>query len=93
MVYVAQSHIPGAGEGLYAKQFIPKGQLVALFNGLRHFKDGHATTITADHPDWSDYRLMLGTHAVKKRPISNLPGLQGQNEYKSKNFLIPANLH
>ena len=34
-VYVAPSDTEGAGEGLWAKQGLRAGQLVALFNGVR----------------------------------------------------------
>ena len=62
-VYVAQSKIgEAAGEGLYAKKHIRKGQLVCLFNGIRCNKTGHHTRITAEDEDWSDYRLTLGNH-------------------------------
>ena len=60
-VYVAPSKIgEAAGEGLYARKHIRKGQLVCLFNGIRCNKPGHHTTIRAGDDDWSDYRLTLG---------------------------------
>ena len=60
-VYVAPSKIgEAAGEGLYARKHIRKGQLVCLFNGIRCNKPGHHTTIRANDDDWSDYRLTLG---------------------------------
>ena len=34
-MYVAPSDTEGAGEGLWAKQGLRAGQLVALFNGVR----------------------------------------------------------
>ena len=61
MVYVAASKLgEAAGEGLYAKKHIRKGQLICLFNGVRCTKAGHHTRICADDDDWSDYRLTLG---------------------------------
>ena len=66
-VYVAQSKIgEAAGEGLYARKHIRKGQLVCLFNGTRCNKTGHHTRITATDDDWSDYRLTLGKHFVQR---------------------------
>ena len=62
-VYVAQSKIgEAAGEGLYARKQIRKGQLVCLFNGIRCNKTGHHTRITANDDEWSDYRLTLGKY-------------------------------
>ena len=62
-VYVAPSKIgEAAGEGLYARKHIRKGQLVCLFNGIRCNKPGHHTTIRANDDDWSDYRLTLGMY-------------------------------
>ena len=66
-MYVAQSKIgETAGEGLYARKHIRKGQLVCLFNGTRCNKTGHHTRITATDDDWSDYRLTLGKHFVQR---------------------------
>ena len=64
-VYVAPSKIgEAAGEGLYARKHIRKGQLVCLFNGIRCNKPGHHTTIRAGDDDWSDYRLTLGMYYI-----------------------------
>ena len=60
-VYVSPSSLgEAAGEGLYARKYIRKGQLICLFNGVRCNKPGHHTRISADDEDWSDYRLTLG---------------------------------
>lgn len=61
-VYVSPSTIsPEAGEGLFAKENIEKGQLVCLFNGIRRTKEGRAAkAISCYNEDWSDYRLFLG---------------------------------
>lgn len=61
-VYVSPSTIsPQAGEGLFAKENIEKGQLVCLFNGIRRTKEGRAAKAISWHnEDWSDYRLFLG---------------------------------
>ena len=61
-VYVMPSKIsPEAGEGLYARKAIKKGQLVCLFNGIRRRKEGRGTKpIGANDDEWSDYRLTLG---------------------------------
>ena len=66
-VYVAQSGIAtDAGEGLFAKRNLRKGELVALFSGLREVKHGRSVTITAGDEAWSDYRLTLGMKNSKK---------------------------
>ena len=44
-VYVSQSRIPFAGEGLYAKQALEAGSLIALFNGVR-IRDNSRDTST-----------------------------------------------
>ena len=69
-VYVAPSLIsPLAGEGLFARKTIKKGQLVSLFNGVRRHKEGRKTTIGADSEEWSDYRLVLGKYFAKGQKI------------------------
>ncbi|XP_023332051.1 uncharacterized protein LOC111704142 isoform X2 [Eurytemora carolleeae] len=54
-VYVDQSNIPYAGEGLFAKKFIKKGELVVLFNGARKRK------ISREHQfeEFSDYCIRV----------------------------------
>ena len=65
-VYVAPSTIsPLAGEGLFARKTLKKGQLISLFNGIRWRKEGRRPkAIQAGSEDWSDYRLTLGTRFV-----------------------------
>merc|ERR1719422_534528 len=52
-VYVKPSAVDGAGEGLFSRRDIKKGQLVALFNGARkrHFRN--------ESFEWSDYCIKL----------------------------------
>ena len=45
-VYVAESGVPRAGEGLMAKTCIRSGQVCSLFNGVRQHHD--------DSVGWSD---------------------------------------
>lgn len=59
-VYVKESNIPGAGEGLFARRKLAAGELVALFNGIKVFKSSRFSVIKANSEDWSDYRLTLG---------------------------------
>ena len=67
-VYVAPSQIgEAAGEGLFARKHIGRGQLVCLFSGIRCAKLGHHTRIVAGDPDWSDYRLHLGMSKMKNK--------------------------
>ena len=57
-VFVSQSLSgAGAGEGLFAKTDIPRGQLCALFNGVRQRR---LTGQYFQQPDWSDYRIGCG---------------------------------
>ena len=57
---------PLAGEGLFARKTIKKGQLISLFNGIRWRKGGRRPkAIQAGSEDWSDYRLTLGMYVPK----------------------------
>jgi len=58
-VYVKQSRIPFAGEGLFAARYIEEGQLVCLFNGNRIEKNSNRTCVRWGDEDWSDFRLTL----------------------------------
>ena len=62
-VYVKESGVPFAGEGLYARRYLKAGDLVCLFNGVRCHKEGRAIIIKADSDEWSDYRLTLSKKA------------------------------
>lgn len=59
-VFVEESGTLGAGEGLFAKKSFQSGDLIALFNGLKIFKTGRITKISAESEEWSDYRLTVG---------------------------------
>lgn len=59
-VYVAKSKIEFAGEGLYAKRFLPAGTLVALFNGIRQRETGYVKKMA----EFSDYRIGMGAGEV-----------------------------
>jgi histone-lysine N-methyltransferase SETD7 len=59
-VYVANSKIEFAGEGLYAKRFLPAGTLVALFNGIRQRETGMMKKMH----EFSDYRIGIGSGDV-----------------------------
>ena len=55
-VYVKESGVALAGEGLWAKTGVRTGQVCALFNGVRqHHLWGCAAM--ADNQPWSDYRI------------------------------------
>lgn len=58
-VYVKDSRIPFAGEGLYAARTIGEGELVCLFNGYRITKNNCKRSIMYGDEDWSDFRLTL----------------------------------
>ena len=51
-VYVKESEVPFAGEGLWAKTAIKEGRVCALFNGVRHNHQRGGTDLP-----WSDYRI------------------------------------
>jgi len=53
-VFVKNSEIPFAGEGLWAKTDIKKGSLVALFNGV---KQRQIWGVSCQQKAWSDYRI------------------------------------
>ena len=53
-VYVKDSLVPGAGEGLFAKVRLREGQLCSLFNGIRQ---RHLWGVKGENFVWSDYRL------------------------------------
>ena len=60
-VTVGDSQIPLAGEGLFARRKILRGELICMFNGLKIDKPGRTCkAIVAGSEDWSDYRLTLG---------------------------------
>ncbi len=59
-VYVKTSTISLAGEGLFAKRFLPAGSLIALFNGIRQRETGFVKKIR----DFSDYRIGLGSGEI-----------------------------
>ena len=48
------SGLPGAGEGLFARRRLERGDLVALYNGTR--------SVPSLYEDWSDYRSVRGGH-------------------------------
>ena len=55
-VYVAESGIEGAGEGLWAKTSLMAGQVCSLFNGVRQHHLWGSSAMTDNKP-WSDYRI------------------------------------
>jgi len=57
-VFVSDSSVPMAGEGLYAKTSLKAGQLCALFNGVRQ---RHLCGVKGDNSnrEWSDYRISV----------------------------------
>ena len=67
-VYVSQSRIPYAGEGLFAKQRVEAGSLLAIFNGVR-IRDNSRAASTRNkkrqkhnnHNIWSDSEAEPGT--------------------------------
>lgn len=55
MVYVKQSEIPMAGEGLFAKMNVQSGTLMSIFNGTR-VRDSHHTR---NNKGFTDYKIGL----------------------------------
>ena len=62
-----------AGEGLFAKTDIPRGSLVALFNGVRQ----HTMPGQLDTRAWSDYRIENGDNT----DMDILPGQEDLSVY------------
>ena len=62
-----------AGEGLFAKTDIPRGCLVALFNGVRQ----HSVPGQLDTRAWSDYRIENGDNT----DMDILPGQENLSVY------------
>jgi len=58
-VYVKDSQVPFAGEGLWAKTGILAGQVCTLFNGVRQHLLWGSTAMSCKQ-DWSDYRISCG---------------------------------
>ena len=69
-VYVKESQIPSAGEGLWAKTDIKCGQLVALFNGVR---EHHVWGAACHTMPWSDYRISLEKDVDLDIPSQHIP--------------------
>ena len=57
-VYVEQSMVEGAGEGLFARRKILGGELVSLFSGIKMFKDSNRRSIKYGDEEWSDFRYI-----------------------------------
>ena len=55
-VFVRESSVPGAGEGLFARRKILGGELVSLFSGSKITKDSSRKSIKYGDQDWSDFR-------------------------------------
>ena len=55
-VFVAQSKLCNAGEGLFSRRFISKYKLISFYNGVRYTKTRSGK---GKSYKWSDYRLLL----------------------------------
>ena len=76
-VFVSQSRSgAGAGEGLFAKTDLARGQLCALFNGVRQRR---LTGQYFHQPDWSDYRIGCGAET----DLDILPGQERLENYRA----------
>ena len=76
-VYVSESRTgEGAGEGLFAKTNIPRGQLCALFNGVRQRR---LTGQCLHQTEWSDYRIGCGAET----DLDILPGQETLANYRA----------
>ncbi|XP_023347759.1 histone-lysine N-methyltransferase SETD7 isoform X2 [Eurytemora carolleeae] len=56
-VYISQSRVQGAGEGLFAKSRIQKENIICFFNGVRKRK--LFRTVAGVDEEFSDYRIEL----------------------------------
>ena len=76
-VFVSESRTgEGAGEGLFAKTNIPRGQLCALFNGVRQRR---LPGQYLHQPEWSDYRIGCGAET----DLDILPGQETLTNYRA----------
>ena len=76
-VFVSQSRAGAeAGEGLFAKTDLARGQLCALFNGVRQRR---LTGQYFQQPDWSDYRIGCGAET----DLDILPGQERLENYRA----------
>ena len=58
-VRVAESSVPGAGEGLFARRRLSSGDLVCLFSGSKIYKDNNKRSLQFGDEEWSDFRITL----------------------------------
>ena len=58
-VRVAESSVPGAGEGLFARRRLSSGDLVCLFSGSKIYKDNTRRSLQFGDEEWSDFRITL----------------------------------
>lgn len=77
-VYVSQSRIPYAGEGLFAKQRVEAGSLLAIFNGVRIRDNSRAASTRNKKKDKNTIITTFG--AIAKRSQGLCKGLGGSSQ-------------
>ena len=55
------SEVEGAGQGLFARRRLERGELVALYNGTR--------SVPSLYEDWSDYRSVVSSQSSLSDPV------------------------
>ena len=87
---VKPSNLPGAGDGLFTKVFIPKGTRIVEYKGrICTWKDveddhdnGYIYTISDDHViDAKNHKKALARYANDARGISRLKGIANNCDY------------
>ena len=91
IVEVKRSRLPGAGNGLFAKRFIPKGMLIVEYKGrITTWKDvehhegsnGYIYYVKRNHViDASRTRSALARYANDARGLGRVKGLYNNAEY------------
>lgn len=90
-LYVDESTIPGAGQGLFTKVFIPKGTRIIQYTGrVTNWEDAdhqdglnaYIYFLTEDHViDASKRKKSLGRYANDARGMKKIKGLLNNSEY------------
>lgn len=91
IIEVKSSVLPGAGNGLFAMEFIPKGSLIVEYKGkITTWKDvdhddgnnGYIFYVTRNHViDAGNYKSALARYANDARGIGRVKGVLNNAEY------------
>lgn len=91
---IKPSSLPGAGQGLFTTQFIPKGTLIIEYKGrISAWKDvnhdngnnGYIYYVNRNHViDASKYPSELARYANDARGLTKVPGITNNAEYSEE---------